>query len=242
MDLELTCWSDPRWVPKTGMEIIEIGALMVYVPTYEVVEEYQTFVKPTYEPTISDYCTKLTGISQDDIEDAFPIDVAASLMRLNFLPYLKDYTFCCYGKDLPHLVMEYNRAIPTSYVRGDWDPRYVNLKVFKECYKKSLFAAMRDLGIEVPEKQNHRALDDCYQTLKLIKQLKVKPTDALVNKNKSYNQKLEETKKRITDKFYRKVVGEANWFSGTEKLLEYCDWDYQKARNVFELFEYRMVK
>ena len=75
----------------------------------------------------------------------------------------------------------------------------------------------------------------------MLKEFRVKPTDALVNKNKSYNQKIEELKKRMVDKFSKKVVGD-NWFSDTEKLLAYCDWDYQKAKNVYELFEYRLVQ
>lgn len=35
-----------------------------------VVDEFRRFVKPTWRPTLSAFCTELTGIKQSDIDDA----------------------------------------------------------------------------------------------------------------------------------------------------------------------------
>ncbi|KAJ2917626.1 hypothetical protein MD484_g2804, partial [Candolleomyces efflorescens] len=36
----------------------------------EVVDEFRTFVRPTWRPTLSDFCTELTGITQDQVDSA----------------------------------------------------------------------------------------------------------------------------------------------------------------------------
>lgn len=65
-DLEATCWRSPQ--PRT-VEIIEIGAVKVN-DKLEVVDEFCVFIKPLLHPKIDRFCTKLTSITQDDVEDA----------------------------------------------------------------------------------------------------------------------------------------------------------------------------
>jgi 3'-5' exoribonuclease 1 len=68
-DLEATCWRGrPRQV-----EVIEIGAVMVN-ESLEIVDEFCAFVKPLLHPKISSFCTKLTSITQADIEPAGNFD------------------------------------------------------------------------------------------------------------------------------------------------------------------------
>lgn len=64
-DLEASCWLGR---PPHGVnEIIEIGA--VKVNDYgEVVSTFIRFVKPTINPTLSDFCKKLTSISQENVD------------------------------------------------------------------------------------------------------------------------------------------------------------------------------
>ncbi|MDA2935984.1 exonuclease domain-containing protein [Patescibacteria group bacterium AH-259-L05] len=56
------------------MEIIEIGAVLVN-NNYQIIEEYQTFIKPLKNPVLSKFCKDLTNICQKDIDNArmFPI-------------------------------------------------------------------------------------------------------------------------------------------------------------------------
>jgi inhibitor of KinA sporulation pathway (predicted exonuclease) len=69
VDLEATC-SDKGAVPRHEMEIIEIGAVMQSSRTFEIESEFQTFVRPVRHPELTEFCTELTGITQDHVAAA----------------------------------------------------------------------------------------------------------------------------------------------------------------------------
>jgi len=52
------------------MEIIEIGAVMVDAQSLKVVDEYERFIKPILNPTLTPFCKQLTTIRQDDVDTA----------------------------------------------------------------------------------------------------------------------------------------------------------------------------
>tara|TARA_B110000037_G_scaffold215436_1_gene272820 strand:+ start:950 stop:1501 length:552 start_codon:yes stop_codon:yes gene_type:complete len=70
-DLEATCWRSPK--PRQ-VEIIEIGAVRVN-EDLEIVDEFSEFILPVIHPQIDKFCTKLTSITQEDVEDADHFDV-----------------------------------------------------------------------------------------------------------------------------------------------------------------------
>ena len=65
MDLEATCWEDDIH-KENDMETIEIGAVALDLAG-KISDEFTTFIKPTHNPIISDFCTKLTTITQEDV-------------------------------------------------------------------------------------------------------------------------------------------------------------------------------
>ena len=70
-DLEATCDEcKPREVPKYEMETIEIGAVMVDGATFQPVEEFQAFIRPVRHPLLTPFCTRLTTITQDQVDTA----------------------------------------------------------------------------------------------------------------------------------------------------------------------------
>jgi len=74
VDLEATCWSEERqpalYAQQSEVsEIIEIGAVMLD-DELQPVAEFQRFVRPVRSPILSDFCTSLTSISQDDVDRA----------------------------------------------------------------------------------------------------------------------------------------------------------------------------
>jgi len=75
-DLEATCWEDTAQIDRhTQSEIIEIGAVKLN-DEFEVIDEFQTFVRPTQHPVLSEYCTKLTSIVQENVQSAPEFDTA----------------------------------------------------------------------------------------------------------------------------------------------------------------------
>eukprot|EP00435_Cladocopium_sp_Y103_P020117 s2378_g4.t2 len=77
-DFEATCWDG---APNTEMqEIIELPVVLLNAATGEVVDEFQTFVRPLAQPRLSTFCKRLTGISQDDVDDAPTFKEAMKLL------------------------------------------------------------------------------------------------------------------------------------------------------------------
>lgn len=69
VDLEATCWDDRRPYSVDETEIIEIGGVLA-TPDGKVLDEFWTFVRPVVEPVLSRFCTRLTSITQADVDEA----------------------------------------------------------------------------------------------------------------------------------------------------------------------------
>lgn len=68
IDVESTCWEPPESRPKTEFsEIIEIGIAVVNTKDLVVLENATLCINPQYSK-VSDFCTKLTSLSQKDLE------------------------------------------------------------------------------------------------------------------------------------------------------------------------------
>src|SRR5690348_5364087 len=73
VDLEATCWE--TGTSPERMEIIEIGAVLMDSSAGPVSKEFGAFVKPMASRELSDFCTQLTSIRQEDVDQAeiFPV-------------------------------------------------------------------------------------------------------------------------------------------------------------------------
>jgi len=66
VDLEATCDDN---APEFDMEIIEVGAVWV-APDGTILDRFQSFARPMVHPTLTPFCTALTGICQADLDTA----------------------------------------------------------------------------------------------------------------------------------------------------------------------------
>ena len=67
LDVEATCdRSNKGW----AHEIIELPIVLVDLHTLTVVNEFRSFVRPTVDTTLTDFCTELTGIGQRSVDEA----------------------------------------------------------------------------------------------------------------------------------------------------------------------------
>jgi inhibitor of KinA sporulation pathway (predicted exonuclease) len=69
LDLEATC-CDRQTIPSAQMEIIEIGAVMLEAQQLTPISEFQTFIKPVRHPVLTEFCQRLTSITQDLVDNA----------------------------------------------------------------------------------------------------------------------------------------------------------------------------
>lgn len=95
IDLEATC-DNQGSIPRHQMEIIEIGAVMLNRKTGEIDAEFQEFIQPIRHPQLTEFCTKLTSITQQQVDaaDTFPAVISRLKEWMNSFP---NYVFCSWG-------------------------------------------------------------------------------------------------------------------------------------------------
>ena len=161
VDLEATCWE--RDSTPERMEIIEIGAVCLTPAAEAPTREFSAFVKPTASPLLSEFCTQLTSIQQQDVDSA---DTFAAVFP-RFIDWIGDEPFrlVSWGRyDLDQFRLECKRnnvPFPIGF-KNHIDLR----KQFSRTRRiapPSLKAALALLEIPLVG-THHRALDDAKST------------------------------------------------------------------------------
>lgn len=75
IDLECTCDDTGEIIPRHEMEIVEIGCVIADIEgnTYN---EFNCFIKPVIHPTLTPFCTKLTSITQEQVNQGLTLEKA----------------------------------------------------------------------------------------------------------------------------------------------------------------------
>ena len=167
IDFEATC-CDKGTVPREHMEIIEIGAVMVEAADLQVVDEFQSFVRPTRHPKLTSFCTGLTSIGQRDV-DAAPVfkDVIA-----NFKAWLYRYSgfvFCSWGDyDLKQLRQDCDfHKVPYPISAPHLNVKRLMVERQQLSKKPGLGEAVRLAGLEFSG-THHRGIDDARNIARLL--------------------------------------------------------------------------
>ncbi|MFZ1748641.1 MAG: 3'-5' exonuclease [Saprospiraceae bacterium] len=165
-DLEASCWLGRP--PKGINEIIEIGA--VKINDYgEVESTFMKFVKPTINPVLSEFCKKLTSISQSDVDKSrsFPFIIQ------EFMDWVRveeeSYTLISWGKyDRTQLFDD----CKLHQLETDWLDHHFNLKPSYRALKNlkdepGLKKAVKMEGYEFTG-IHHRAISDAENLAKIF--------------------------------------------------------------------------
>ncbi|NXN92785.1 ERI2 exoribonuclease, partial [Rhinopomastus cyanomelas] len=185
VDFEATCWRDRE---RRGPEIIEFPAVLLNCATGELESEFHTYVQPQEHPILSEFCTELTGITQNQVDEGVPLNVCLS----QFLKWIQN------------IQKEKKIIFPTDPVRNstseakactfvtwtDWDlgvclhyeckrkqlrkpdilNSWIDLKAtYRAFYNRKpqgLNGALQDLGITFAGRE-HSGLDDSRNTARL---------------------------------------------------------------------------
>ena len=84
LDLECTC-DEPQF-PRNEMEIIEIGAVIID-DNFNIIDKFDVFVKPTIHTQLSEFCTHLTSITQDQVDNGLDFEEALTALQDFFVKY-----------------------------------------------------------------------------------------------------------------------------------------------------------
>jgi 3'-5' exoribonuclease 1 len=164
VDLEATCWENAG--NRDDMEIIEIGAVLLPSAAGTAVNEFARFVRPVIGSQLSDFCKKLTSISQADVDAAaaFPIVFHEFIEWIGSEPFV----LCSWGDyDLKQLRLDCRRhglRLPETF------ERHINLK--KEFAREfnvrrcGMAAALNHARLPL-QGTHHRGIDDARNISRL---------------------------------------------------------------------------
>lgn len=188
IDIETTGFS-----PQSN-EIIEVALLIV--KDSKVIKEYQQLLKP--KEKITKKITALTGITNDMVKDQPSFsDIAEDLIELINTHVLVGHNVdfdICFLYD--HLLKTKNYHLRNNYI----DTMHLSINLFKHLDSYSLECICRYLNI--PFKNEHRALSDCKATYHCYEQQKMALSGNKISQGvkKSSSHCKENTYSRLTSK------------------------------------------
>ena len=159
IDVESTCWEPPEVQPHGEIsEIIEIGIAVVDTKELKMIENSSIIVRPQ-RSKVSKFCTKLTTLTQNYVDEGVPFEAAMGILRKNYGSENK--TMVSWG-DYDRKMFERNcRDYGVKYPFG---PRHLNLK---NCFtmlhglphEPGMDSALSHLGLTLAG-THHRGIDD----------------------------------------------------------------------------------
>jgi inhibitor of KinA sporulation pathway (predicted exonuclease) len=165
IDLEATC-DDGGAIPEKIMEIIEIGAVLVDGATLAPVAEFATFVRPVIRPRLTEFCTRLTTISQAEVDAAptFPEAIAA----LGRFQGEREALFCSWG-DYDRKQFEIDAArwgVPLP-LRGHMNLKKRFSAALGETQRYGMAGALEKLKLPLLG-THHRGIDDARNIARIL--------------------------------------------------------------------------
>lgn len=167
IDFEATC-CDRGSVPRTEMEIIEIGAVMADASNFEVIDDFQTFVRPARHPRLTSFCTKLTSIRQQDV-DAAPAFTDAIRAFRTWLYRYSGFVFCSWGDyDRSQLLQDCRfHRVPYPIAAQHMNLKQLFVERQRLSKKPGLGEAVRLARLEFSGTA-HRGIDDARNIARLL--------------------------------------------------------------------------
>lgn len=167
IDLEATCCQHDEF-PRTEMEIIEIGAVMVATSSLTIVDEFQTFIHPVRHPQLTSFCCELTTITQAQVDQApsYPDAIAHLQAWLSSYP---NYVFASWGD---YDRKQFQQDSQYHQIPYPFPAEHINLKQGFARHQTAnqrygMAEALERVGITL-EGTYHRGIDDARNIAKLL--------------------------------------------------------------------------
>jgi inhibitor of KinA sporulation pathway (predicted exonuclease) len=165
VDLEATCWENRK---GRKSEIIEIGAVIVN-DQRQIMDEFTAIIKPVIHPTLSDFCTTLTTISQEMVDQGLPFIEALENFKSWINSFGKEYLICSWG------YYDKSQFISDCKIHGQetsWLDQHISLKHQYALIKSlsrpiSMKNALKLEGLSM-EGTHHRGIDDAKNITKIF--------------------------------------------------------------------------
>lgn len=167
VDLEATC-CDKQTVKLHEMEIIEIGAVIADQKALNIIDEFQTFVRPVRNPVLTDFCKKLTSITQADVDTAPTYPEAIGTFK-KWLNQYSGFIFCSWGD---YDKGQFEQDCRFHRLPYPFDVKHLNIKkLFSErngLKRKFAMAEALEIAGLTLNGTYHRGIDDARNIARLI--------------------------------------------------------------------------
>ncbi|KAI0639778.1 exonuclease RNase T and DNA polymerase III [Trametes polyzona] len=188
LDFEATCDDTHHVVPREEMEIIEFPTILYDIKEDKVEATFHEYVRPTLHPTLTQFCTNLTGIQQNTVDAASPFPEVWQrfqefLRTHGILDAPSSAAFLTCGdwdlKTMLPLQLRHSGITEAFTSSGAVVPpfdRWINVKrSYKLChrlrYAKGMDGMLRHANMEL-EGRHHSGIDDCKNILRLVRKLR----------------------------------------------------------------------
>lgn len=178
MDFEANCQEGPRLDPQ---EVIEFPCLLVRATDFTLQDQFHEYIRPVGIPQLTHFCTQLTGITQDMVDDKDTFkDVLARFETWysghNLSPETATFVTCGQWDlvdMLPKQCAYTGVPVPPMLDVGKTG-EFVNIKFsFQEetrKYAKGIKGMQQELGLTF-DGHLHSGIDDCRNILLVLQAL-----------------------------------------------------------------------
>lgn len=134
LDFEATCCDDNLF-PRNEMEIIEFPICVVDISKRKIIDEYHKFVKPTLHPILTDFCTNLTSIKQDTVDNGMLLSDVLLEVKDFIGKYPNSVFITCGDWDLKTMLPTQLKREKINWVDYIFFSNWLNIKnEYKLCY------------------------------------------------------------------------------------------------------------
>lgn len=173
VDFEATCLQNQSIRPQ---EIIEFPCLKVNARNFEVVSQFHRYVKPVHNPTLSVFCSELTGILQETVQNESPFpevfQAFQDWIREEELLESRFSLVTCGDWDLRTMLP--SQCDLSQVPVPDYCQRWINIKKsFHKSHRsfpRHLTAMLKEFGLEF-EGRPHSGIDDCRNIARILRKL-----------------------------------------------------------------------
>ncbi|QBD80211.1 exonuclease domain-containing protein [Ktedonosporobacter rubrisoli] len=165
VDIEATCWQTSI-PPGQESEIIEIGLCLLDVASWKPQDKTSILVRPE-RSTVSPFCTQLTGLTQEQVEQGVSFAEACKLLQTAYASH--ERIWASYGEADR---LRFERQCHSRQVAYPFAPRHINIKaLFALWYglphEVGMSTALEIAGLPL-EGTHHRGDDDAWNIAALF--------------------------------------------------------------------------
>jgi len=180
LDFEATCDDKKKIIPQ---EIIEFPILMVDTKSFEIHSTFHQYVEPQVNKNLSEFCTNLTGITNQMINGQPNLEQTLKLfdewlkskkeLTMDESQKNKNFTFLTCGDwDLKTMLPEQCKQF--NIMRAEYFKSWINLKKayckYTGTFPRGMTTMLDDLDIKL-EGRHHSGIDDCRNIAKIVKKM-----------------------------------------------------------------------